>query len=148
MASTPAASSSSAIFGVIPSPPATFSPLTTTNVGARRSRRPGSRPSSVRRPRPPTRSPTKRMVAGASGTAHTLAHGADERTGGQGRAGARGAGGGRGADAARARGAARRGAALGPARRRDPRRARPLRDHHGGRARAAAVHHGGDHRAA
>ena len=31
--STPAANSASAIFGVIPSPPATFSPLTTTNVG-------------------------------------------------------------------------------------------------------------------
>ena len=33
MTSTPAAKSSSAIFGVMPRPPATFSPLTTTNVG-------------------------------------------------------------------------------------------------------------------
>ena len=33
IASTPAANSSSAIFGVMPSPPAAFSPLTTTNVG-------------------------------------------------------------------------------------------------------------------
>src|SRR5919107_2521125 len=66
MTSTPAANSSSAIFGVIPRPPAAFSPLTTTNVGACSATSPGSRPSSVRRPRPPTRSPTKRMVGRAS----------------------------------------------------------------------------------
>jgi hypothetical protein len=34
IASTPEPSSSLAIFGVIPSPPATFSALTTTNVGS------------------------------------------------------------------------------------------------------------------
>src|ERR687885_1672356 len=68
MTSTPAPSSSSAMRGVMPSPPATFSALTTTKVGAWRSRSAGSSPSSVRRPSPPTRSPTKRMVAGASGT--------------------------------------------------------------------------------
>ena len=33
IASTPPANSASAVFGVIPRPPATFSPLTTTNVG-------------------------------------------------------------------------------------------------------------------
>src|SRR5919202_1033221 len=68
MTSTPAPSSSSAMRGVMPSTPATFSALTTTKVGAWRSRSAGSSPSSVRRPSPPTRSPTKRMVAGASGT--------------------------------------------------------------------------------
>src|SRR3954447_4389634 len=110
MTSTPAPSSSSAIFGVIPRPPATFSPLTTTKVGAWRSRRAGSRPRSVRRPSPPTRSPTRRMVAGASGTAHTLAHGPNERTAGHRRPAARGAA------ARRDRGASR--APRGPARRR------------------------------
>src|SRR5437764_2980145 len=79
MTSMPAASSSSAIFGVIPRPPATFSALATTKVGRNRSWRAGRRARRVRRPRPPTRSPTKRMVAGASGTAHTLAHGGHER---------------------------------------------------------------------
>ena len=79
MTSTPAANSSSAIFGVMPRPPAAFSPLTTTNVGAWRSRSTGSSPSSVRLPSEPTTSPTKRMVAGASGTPHTLTRGmADE----------------------------------------------------------------------
>ena len=68
MTSTPAASSSSAIFGVMPRPPATFSALTTTNVGRWRSTSPGSSASSVRRPSPPTTSPTNRMLAGASGT--------------------------------------------------------------------------------
>jgi hypothetical protein len=72
MTSTPARNSSSAIFGVMPRPPAAFSPLTTTNVGAWRSRSAGSRPSSVCLPSDPTTSPTNRIVAGASGTAHTL----------------------------------------------------------------------------
>src|SRR3954471_24539039 len=146
MTSTPAASSSSAIFGVMPSPPATFSPLTTTNVGAKRSRSAGSSPSSVRRPRPPTRSPTKRMVAGASGTAHTLAHRNDERTGGQDRPAAAGAAAdGRAGPLAR-RGAGRR-AAVDPARRADTRRPRGLRGRDGGRAGPALVHYRGDHRA-
>ena len=104
----------------------------------------GSRPRSVRRPRPPTRSPTKRMVAGASGTGHTLAHRGDERTDGKRdlpaprrpppmtRPGAR---------------AARRRSALAPARRGPLRRPRPLRGRPGGGARPAAVPHRGDHRA-
>ena len=50
IASTPAANSSSATFGVIPSPPATFSPLTTTNVGSWRSRSTGRHSSSVSPP--------------------------------------------------------------------------------------------------
>jgi hypothetical protein len=58
----PAASSSSAIGGVMPSPPAAFSPLTTTKVGLELLAQRGSRPSSVRRPSPPTTSPTKRML--------------------------------------------------------------------------------------
>src|ERR1700684_1688177 len=39
-----------------------FSPLTTTKSSSRRSRSDGSRPSSVRLPRPPTTSPTNRML--------------------------------------------------------------------------------------
>src|ERR1700749_4869755 len=62
MTSTPAAKSWSAILGVIPSPPATFSPLTTTKSVSRRSRSAGSMPRSVRLPRPPTRSPQNRML--------------------------------------------------------------------------------------
>src|SRR3954453_10379443 len=146
MTSTPAARSSSAIFGVMPRPPATFSPLTTTNGGAWRSRSAGSSPSSVRRPRPPTRSPTKRMVAGASGTAHTFAHRTDERTGGQDRPAAAGAAGDGRAGPPAGRAAGRR-AALGPARRPDPRRPRGLRDRYGGRGGSAAVSPRGDHRA-
>ncbi len=63
IASTPPANNARAVFGVIPSPPATFSPLTITNVGWKRSRRIGRHSSSVRRPTPPTRSPTNRMLA-------------------------------------------------------------------------------------
>src|SRR3954468_23829073 len=146
MTSTPAPRSSSAIFGVIPRPPATFSPLTTTNVGEGRSRRAGSRPRSVRRPRPPTRSPTKRMVAGAAGTAHTLAHGADERTGGQRRPAAGGAAarGGAGGPGARAPG---RRAAVGPDGHRPARRVRGLRDRARGGPGAPGVPHRGHHRA-
>src|SRR5450755_2668628 len=57
----PAANSSSAIFGVMPRPPAEFSPLTTTKSGSWRSRSAGSRLRRVRRPIPPTMSPTNRM---------------------------------------------------------------------------------------
>src|SRR3954447_5963391 len=78
MTSTPAAKSSSAIFGVMPRPPAEFSPLTTTNVGAWRSRSAGRSPRSVRLPSDPTTSPTKRRVAGAVGTPHTLTEGMAE----------------------------------------------------------------------
>src|SRR6185312_8810922 len=62
MTSTPAAKSWSAILGVMPSPPATFSPLTTTKSGSSRSRSAGSIPRSVRLPSPPTRSPANRML--------------------------------------------------------------------------------------
>ncbi len=53
--------SASASFGVMPIPPAAFSPLTTTNVGACSSRSAGSSVSSVRRPARPTTSPTNRI---------------------------------------------------------------------------------------
>jgi hypothetical protein len=59
--STPCENSSSAFFGVIPTPPAMFSPLTTTKVASWRSRSSGNRRSSSRRPALPTTSPTKRM---------------------------------------------------------------------------------------
>src|SRR5947209_18815478 len=62
MTSTPAANNWSAIRGVIPSPPAAFSPLTMTKSGASSSRSAGSMPSSVRLPKPPTRSPANRML--------------------------------------------------------------------------------------
>src|SRR3954465_14304728 len=78
MTSTPARKSSSAIFGVIPRPPAAFSPLTTTNVGWWRSRSAGSSPRSVRLPSDPTMSPTNRIFAGAVGTSHTLTEGMAE----------------------------------------------------------------------
>ena len=48
--STPAANSSSACLGVIPMPPAAFSPLATTKSSANSSRSPGSSSLSVRRP--------------------------------------------------------------------------------------------------
>src|SRR5215207_3245706 len=66
MASAPAANRSSAVRGVMPTPPAAFSPLTTTKVGTYSSSSAGSRARSVRRPRPPTTSPMKRIVV--SGT--------------------------------------------------------------------------------
>src|ERR671917_1843615 len=60
MASAPISSSSRAVFCVMPTPPAEFSPLTTTKSGRCASRMPGRSAASVRRPRPPTTSPTKR----------------------------------------------------------------------------------------
>src|ERR687895_2925819 len=60
MASTPESNISRAVLRVIPSPPAAFSPFTTTKSGRCRSRSPGSTSASVRRPIPPTTSPTKR----------------------------------------------------------------------------------------
>ena len=52
---------------MIPTPPAAFSPFTTTKSGSCASRMPGSREASVRRPIPPTTSPTKRsFTAGDS----------------------------------------------------------------------------------
>src|SRR5215207_4638810 len=62
MASAPMSSSSRAVFAVIPTPPAAFSPFTTTKSGSCRSRRPGRSAASVRRPSPPTTSPTKRSL--------------------------------------------------------------------------------------
>src|SRR3954470_19602231 len=62
IASTPADSSSSASLGVMPIPPAAFSPLITTKSGASSSRRPGSSSRSARRPARPTTSPMKRMA--------------------------------------------------------------------------------------
>src|SRR5918996_618514 len=51
----------------MPSPPAAFSPFTTTKSGRWRSRSPGSSCARVRRPMPPTTSPTKRsFTAGDS----------------------------------------------------------------------------------
>src|SRR4051812_22163703 len=51
----------------MPTPPAAFSPLATTKSGACSSRRPGRSPARVRRPSPPTTSPTKRsFTAGDS----------------------------------------------------------------------------------
>src|SRR4051794_179922 len=61
MASTPSLRNSSASFGVIPRPPAAFSPLTTTKSKANSSRRPGSSSRSARRPARPTTSPMKRI---------------------------------------------------------------------------------------
>src|SRR5918996_2277108 len=67
MASTPSPSSSRAVLRVMPSPPAAFSPFTTTKSGRCWSRSPGSSAASVRRPMPPTTSPTKRsFTAGDS----------------------------------------------------------------------------------
>src|SRR5918998_2454299 len=60
IASTPMASISRAVLRVIPSPPAAFSPFTTTKSGRCRSRSSGSSSASVRRPIPPTTSPTNR----------------------------------------------------------------------------------------
>jgi hypothetical protein len=62
IASTPAPNSSSASFGVMPMPPAAFSPLATTKSGASSSRRPGSSSRSARRPARPTTSPMKRIA--------------------------------------------------------------------------------------
>src|SRR5918911_1392291 len=51
----------------MPTPPAAFSPLATTKSGWWRSRSEGSRSARVRRPIPPTTSPTKRsFTAGDS----------------------------------------------------------------------------------
>src|SRR5918995_2618926 len=60
MASAPVSSSSRAVFSVTPTPPAEFSPFTITKSGWWASRIPGSSAASVRRPMPPTTSPTNR----------------------------------------------------------------------------------------
>src|SRR4051795_504174 len=62
MASTPAANSSSASLGVIPTPPAAFSPLATTKSAPSSSRRAGSSSRITRRPARPTTSPMKRIA--------------------------------------------------------------------------------------
>src|SRR3954453_470072 len=80
MASAPSSSSSSAVFWVMPTPPAAFSPLTTTKSGSCSSRRPGSSAARVRRPRPPTTSPTKRsFTAGDSVKVTRMEHQAAAR---------------------------------------------------------------------
>src|ERR687892_1972746 len=60
MVSTPSSSIWRAVLRVMPPPPAAFSPFTTTKSGWYRSRRPGRSAASVRRPIPPTTSPTNR----------------------------------------------------------------------------------------
>src|SRR5919197_578302 len=60
--SAPASKRSSASLGVIPTPPATFSPLTTTKSRPNSSRSPGRSARRVRRPGPPTTSPTNRIA--------------------------------------------------------------------------------------
>src|SRR3954449_3612048 len=62
MASTPAPSSSSASLGVIPTPPAAFSPLMTTKSAPSSSRRAGTSSRTTRRPARPTTSPMKRIA--------------------------------------------------------------------------------------
>src|SRR5918995_727057 len=62
MTSAPALNSSSACLGVIPMPPAAFSPLTTTKSAASSARRSPSMVRSARRPAEPTTSPTKRIA--------------------------------------------------------------------------------------
>ena len=146
MTSTPAASSSSAILGVIPSPPATFSPLTTTNVGRVALAQPGEQTEE----RPPPEAADE--VADEEDGRGRVGHGAysrargDERTDGH-TTTCPGAAAGR-RDAARPAAAPpRRRAALDPARRRPPRRLRALRDRPCRRPGPAAVPHRGDHRA-
>src|ERR671922_137942 len=62
MTSTPAPYSSSASLGVMPIPPAAFSPLATTQSSACSSRRPGSSSRTTRRPVRATTSPMKRIA--------------------------------------------------------------------------------------
>src|SRR4051794_32940381 len=62
MASTSRPRISSASFGVMPMPPAAFSPLTTTKSGASSSRSMGSSSRRARRPARPTTSPMKRIA--------------------------------------------------------------------------------------
>src|SRR5919109_2853570 len=62
MTSTPAPNSSSASLGVMPTPPAAFSPLATTQSSRCSSRRPGSSSRTTRRPVRATTSPMKRIA--------------------------------------------------------------------------------------
>src|SRR4051812_23219968 len=64
MASAPRSKNPRAIRSVIPTPPAAFSPFTTTKSGSWRSRSCGSSSSSARRPGLPTTSPTKSSFTG------------------------------------------------------------------------------------
>src|SRR3954454_974106 len=64
MASAPRSKNTRAIRSVIPTPPAAFSPFTTTKSGSWRSRSCGSNSSSARRPGLPTTSPTKSSFTG------------------------------------------------------------------------------------
>src|ERR687891_299738 len=65
MTSAPAMNSSSACLGVIPTPPAAFSPLTTTKSAASSVRRSPSIVLSTRLPAEATTSPTKRIAVKA-----------------------------------------------------------------------------------
>jgi putative aminopeptidase FrvX len=62
MPSAPAANRAWAVFGVIPSPPALFSPLTITKSGRSLSTSAGSMPCTTERPVEPTTSPMKRIL--------------------------------------------------------------------------------------
>ena len=112
----------------------------------------------MRRPSPPTTSPMKRMLAGASGTAHTLAQRGDERAPARRRPASRRPGaasprrGLRRPRSARGRaaagvGRAGRRPALDPARRAAAAAAAGLRDHQGGGAGRPALRHRRRHRA-
>src|SRR3954447_12569009 len=76
MASTPARDRASAIFLVMPSPPAEFSPFTTTKSVACSSMRPGSSDSTARRPGLPTMSPTNSSFTGSQAIVGAMQHGA------------------------------------------------------------------------
>src|SRR4051794_35474508 len=74
MASTPAANRSSAVLGVMPMPPAAFSPLATTKSSPNSERSPGSSARRARRPGAATTSPTKRMVVTAKEASVAASH--------------------------------------------------------------------------
>src|SRR3954463_15361337 len=76
MASAPARYSASAIFLVMPSPPAEFSPFTTTKSVACSSIRPGSSDSTARRPGLPTMSPTNSSFTGSQAIVGAMQQGA------------------------------------------------------------------------
>src|SRR5918995_1617067 len=76
MTSAPALNSSSACLGVMPMPPAAFSPLTTTKSAPSSSRSGPSMAWATRRPLEPTTSPTKRIACkrGTLEDRHPAAH--------------------------------------------------------------------------
>src|SRR4051812_11886848 len=76
MASTPARYRASAIFLVMPSPPAEFSPFTTTKSGSCSSCSPGRRDSTACRPGLPTMSPTNSSFTGSQAIVGAMQQGA------------------------------------------------------------------------